>query len=155
MTTKSVWGPCVWYLFHTLAYSIKDNDLARFETVKTEFIKFAFRISTNLPCPECSQHAKQYISRINPSAIKTKTNLKTLFVDFHNAVNQRKGKAIFTMEEADAKYSTANVRMVIEYFFQIYGKKTVNVKLMVNNFHKDILLSEFRAWTIQNSSMFY
>ena len=99
MTTKSVWGPCVWYLFHTLAYSIKDDDPTRFETVKNEFIKFAFRISTNLPCPECSQHATQYISRINPAAIKTKTNLKTLFVEFHNAVNQRKGKPIFTFEE--------------------------------------------------------
>lgn len=155
MTTKSVWGPCVWYMFHTLAYSIKDDNHARFELVKNDFIKFAFRISTNLPCPECSQHAKQYLSRINPAAIKTKDNLKTFFVEFHNAVNHRKGKAVFTIEEADAKYSTANVRMVIEYFFQIYGKKTVNVKLMVNNFHKDILLSEFRAWTIQNSSMFY
>jgi len=155
MTTKSVWGPCVWYLFHTLAYSIKDDDPTRFESVKNEFLRFAFRISTNLPCPECSQHATQYLSRINPVAIKTKQNLKTFFVEFHNAVNHRKGKAIFTIEDADAKYSTANVRMVIEYFFQIYGKKTVNVKLMVNNFHKDILLSEFRAWTTQNSSMFY
>jgi hypothetical protein len=31
----------------------------------------------------------------------------------------------------------------------------VNVKLMVNNFHKDILLSDFRAWVMQNTSMFY
>jgi len=155
MTTKSVWGPCVWYLFHTLAHNIKDDNTARFEHIKNEFLKFSFRIATNLPCPECSQHAKQYLSRINTAAIKTKDNLKVFFLEFHNSVNHRKGKAIFTMEEADAKYSTANVRMVIEYFFQIYGKKTVNVKLMVNNFHKDILISEFRAWTTQNSSMFY
>ena len=155
MTTKSVWGPCVWYLFHTLSYHIKDANAAEFEKTKTEFIKFAFRISTNLPCPECSQHATQFVGRVNPAAIKTKDQLNGLFIDFHNAVNQRKGKPAFTREEAYAKYKTANVRLVIEYFFQIYGKKTVNVKLMVNNFHKDILLSEFRAWMTQNTAMFY
>lgn len=155
MTTKSVWGPCVWYLFHTLSYHIKDANAAEFEKTKTEFIKFAFRISTNLPCPECSQHATQFVSRVNPAAIKTKDQLNGLFIDFHNAVNRRKGKPAFTREEAYAKYKTANVRLVIEYFFQIYGKKTVNVKLMVNNFHKDILLSEFRAWMTQNTAMFY
>jgi hypothetical protein len=155
MTTKSVWGPCVWYLFHTLSYHIKDANAVEFEKTKTEFIKFAFRIATNLPCPECSQHATQFVSRVNPASIKTKDQLNGLFIDFHNAVNRRKGKPVFTREEAYAKYKTANVRLVIEYFFQIYGKKTVNVKLMVNNFQKDILLSEFRAWVTQNTVMFY
>jgi hypothetical protein len=155
MTTKSVWGPCVWYLFHTLSYHIKDTNAAEFEKTKTEFVKFAFRIATNLPCPECSQHATQFVGRVNPALIKTKEQLNGLFIDFHNAVNQRKGKPVFTRDEAYAKYKTANVRLVIEYFFQIYGKKTVNVKLMVNNFHKDILLSEFRAWVTQNTGMFY
>ena len=155
MTTKSVWGPCVWYLFHTMSYHIKDTNAIEFEKTKTEFVKFAFRIATNLPCPECSQHATQYVSRINPASIKTKEQLKDVFIDFQNAVNRRKGKPVFTREEAYAKYKTANVRLVIEYFFQIYGKKTVNVKLMVNNFHKDILLSEFRAWVTQNTGMFY
>ena len=155
MTTKSVWGPCVWYMFHTLSYHIKDTNAVEFEKTKNEFIKFTFRIATNLPCPECSQHAAQFVNRVNPASIKTKDQLNGLFIDFHNAVNHRKGKPVFTREEAYAKYKTANVRLVIEYFFQIYGKKTVNVKLMVNNFHKDMLLSEFRAWVTQNTAMFY
>ena len=155
MTTKSVWGPCVWYMYHTLAYHIKDADAVAFETTKTKFLEFAFRIATNLPCPECSQHATQYIRHINPALIKTKEQLNLFFIDFHNTVNRRKGKPVFTKEEAYAKYQTANVRLVIEYFFQIYGKKTVNVKLMVINFHKDILLSEFRAWIVHNAFMFY
>jgi len=142
-------------MFHTLSYHIKDTNAVEFEKTKNEFIKFTFRIATNLPCPECSQHAAQFVNRVNPASIKTKDQLNGLFIDFHNAVNQRKGKPVFTREEAYAKYKTANVRLVIEYFFQIYGKKTVNVKLMVNNFHKDMLLSEFRAWVTQNTAMFY
>ncbi len=152
MTTKSVWGPCVWYLFHTVAHHIKE-DHPNFERAKNQFITFSFRIATNLPCPECSHHATAYLSKINPQMIKTKYDLKMLYINFHNAVNIRKDKPIFTIEEADAKYKNANVKLIIEYFFQIYGKKTVNVKLMVNNFHKDILLSEFRTWTIQNISI--
>jgi hypothetical protein len=142
-------------MYHTLAYHIKDANPTAFETAKTKFLEFAFRIATNLPCPECSQHATQYIRNINPALIKTKEQLNLFFIDFHNTVNRRKGKPVFTKEEAYAKYQTANVRLVIEYFFQIYGKKTVNVKLMVNNFHKDILLSEFRAWIVHNAFMFY
>jgi hypothetical protein len=153
MTTKDVWGPCIWYLFHTLAHHIKD-DIAQFETVKNEFIAFSFRIATNLPCPECSKHANAHLSKINTKMIKTKTDLKMLYVNFHNAVNVRKGKPVFSLEDADAKYQNANVKMVVEYFFQIYGKKTVNVKLMINNFHKDILLSEFRRWVLQSIPAF-
>jgi len=135
-----------------VAHHIKE-DHPNFERAKNQFITFSFRIATNLPCPECSQHATAYLSKINPQMIKTKYDLKMLYINFHNAVNIRKDKPIFTIEEADAKYKNANVKLIIEYFFQIYGKKTVNVKLMVNNFHKDILLSEFRTWTIQNISI--
>lgn len=152
MTTKAVWGPCVWYLFHTVAHHIKE-DHPKFETAKNEFIAFSFRIATNLPCPECSQHATAYISKITPQMIKTKHDLKMLYINFHNAVNIRKGKPLFTLEEADAKYKNANIKLIIEYFFQIYGKKTINIKLMINNFHKDILLSEFRTWSVQNISL--
>jgi hypothetical protein len=136
-----------------MAHHIKE-DSARFETVKNEFISFSFRIATNLPCPECSKHATEYLSKINTKMIKTKTDMKMMYLNFHNAVNIRKGKPAFSLEDADAKYRNANVKMVVEYFFQIYGKKTVNVKLMINNFHKDILLSEFRAWVIQNIQAF-
>jgi hypothetical protein len=153
MTTKAVWGPCVWYLFHTLAHHI-DETSPKFESVKNEFISFSFRIATNLPCPECSQHATTYLSKVNPKLIKTKNDLKMLYLNFHNAVNIRKGKPVFSLQDADSKYEKANVKLIIEYFFQIYGKKTVNVKLMINNFHKDILLSEFKAWTVHNIQMF-
>ena len=98
--------------------------------------------------------ASPFTSPYNPKMIKTKTELKMLYINFHNTVNIRKGKPVFSLEDADAKYKNANVKLIIEYFFQIYGKKTVNVKLMVNNFHKDILLSEFKSWITQNISVF-
>ena len=30
MVAKSIWGPAVWYLFHTLAFKIKNDKLVEY-----------------------------------------------------------------------------------------------------------------------------
>ena len=43
MVSKSVWGPCVWYLFHTLAYkAVPDN----FPEIKADLIQYIQRIDS-------------------------------------------------------------------------------------------------------------
>ena len=155
MTTKSVWGPCVWILFHTLAFKIVP---AEFSSKKTDLINYIQRICSNLPCPECTQHAMEYMKqnlrRID--AITTKEHLQEFLVDFHNAVNVRKGKPVFTYKQAEDKYRLAKTSSVIQYFFQIYGEKSNgNLKMFTNGFQKQILLSEFSAWIVNNYSSFY
>ena len=119
MVSKSVWGPCVWILFHTLAFKIVP---AEFSSKKTDLINYIQRICSNLPCPECTQHAMEYMKqnlrRID--AITTKEHLQEFLVDFHNAVNVRKGKPVFTYKQAEDKYRLAKTSSVIQYFFQIY-----------------------------------
>jgi len=155
MVTKSVWGPCIWFLFHTLACKAVPAD---FPSIKTDLMNFIQRICANLPCPECTQHAsgfmKQHAQRI--AAITTKEQLQQFLVDFHNAVNVRKGKAIFTYEQAENQYRLAKTGHVIQYFFKIYGERSNgNLKIFTNGFQKQILLSEFSAWVINNYSKFY
>ena len=41
MVSKSVWGPCVWYLFHTLAYKAVPSN---FNEIKDELIQYIQRI---------------------------------------------------------------------------------------------------------------
>jgi len=156
MVSKSVWGPCVWFLFHTLAYKAVPENFAE---IKTELIQYIQRICANLPCPECTQHATEYMkhhSRVL-SMITTKDQLHHFLVDFHNVVNVRKNKARFTYEEADAKYKLAKTGDIVQYFFKIYGERSNggNLKLFVNGFQKQILLSEFSAWMVRNYSKFY
>ena len=155
MVSKSVWGPCVWILFHTLAFKIVPAD---FSSKKTDLINYIQRICSNLPCPECTQHAMEYMKqnlrRID--AITTKEQLQEFLVDFHNAVNVRKGKPAFTYKQAEDKYRLAKTSQVIQYFFQIYAEKTNgNLKMFTNGFQKQILLSEFSAWIVNNYSSFY
>jgi hypothetical protein len=156
MVTKSVWGPCVWYLFHTLAYkAVPEN----FNEIKDELILYIQRICANLPCPECTQHATEYMkahARIL-SLITTKDQLHYFLVDFHNAVNMRKKKPKFTYEEANEKYKLAKTYEVVQYFFKIYGERSSggNLKMFTNGFQKQILLSEFSAWMVRNHPKFY
>jgi hypothetical protein len=156
MVSKSVWGPCVWYLFHTLAYKAVPENFAE---IKAELIQYIQRICANLPCPECTQHATEYMKQHSRalSLITTKEQLQQFLVDFHNVVNVRKQKPRFTYEQADAKYKLAKTSDVVQYFFKIYGERSNggNLKLFVNGFQKQLLLSDFSAWMVRNYGKFY
>jgi hypothetical protein len=130
-----------------------------FNEIKDELILYIQRICANLPCPECTQHATEYMkahARIL-SLITTKDQLHYFLVDFHNAVNMRKKKPKFTYEEANEKYKLAKTYEVVQYFFKIYGERSSggNLKMFTNGFQKQILLSEFSAWMVRNHPKFY
>jgi hypothetical protein len=155
MVSKSVWGPCIWYLFHTLAYKIVPSE---FTNIKNELIVYIQRICSNLPCPECTQHATEYMKQNarRISLLANKEQFQEFMVDFHNVVNVRKGKPVFTYQQAEEKYKLAKTSQVIQYFFRIYGEKSNgNLRLLTNSFHKQILLSDFSAWIVTNYSKFY
>lgn len=47
----------------------------------------------NLPCAECRGHSKEYISE-NPPDLSSSQSLQVWAWRFHNAVNERLGKAL-------------------------------------------------------------
>ena len=149
MVAKSVWGPAVWYLFHTLAFKIKND---KFNEMKNSLLDFFVLISANLPCPECAEHAQQETKNLDKSKITNKIELCTYFFNFHNRVNARTKKKIFTMEEYIAKYNKAVTRNVISNFFITMSKSDHNVKLMINSFYKSNAVSSLKKWIIQNAS---
>lgn len=156
MVSKSIWGPCVWYLFHTLAYKAVPGDFAE---IKADLIQYIQRICANLPCPECTQHATEYMAKNARvlAQITTKEQLHYFLVDFHNVVNARKQKSPFTYEQAEEKYKRAKTADVVQYFFKIYGERSNggNLKMFTNGFHKQLLLSDFSAWMVRNYGKFY
>ena len=151
MTTKDTWGPAIWTLFHTLAEKVNDEN---FHEVKTDLFGFIKRICFNLPCPDCAAHATQIISKVNPSSFNNKQQLQMFLFNFHNSVNARVGKRAFTIEELNAKYSRANTFVVVPYLIKVYSHRNTNVRLLVNSFHKDILIKDFIKWMRENSSKF-
>lgn len=151
MATKDTWGPATWTLFHTLAEKVNDEN---FNDVKSDLFGFIKRICFNLPCPDCAAHATQFISKMNPNAFENKHQLKVFLLNFHNSVNARTGKRPFTVEEMNAKYALANTFVVIPYFIKVYSHRNTNVRLLINSFHKDILIKDFIKWIRENGHKF-
>ena len=151
MTSKDTWGPATWTLFHTLAEKVKEDD---FNHLKSEMLSYIKRICYSLPCPDCAAHATHFISKLTPDQFATKHTFKLFLFHFHNSVNMRTGKCPFTIEELNAKYSKANTFNVITYFIKVYSYRNTNVRLLINSFHKDILIKDFIKWIRDNSCKF-
>jgi hypothetical protein len=151
MVGKSVWGPAVWYLFHTLAFKMKSQ---HFNETKNSLLDFFVLITANLPCPECTEHAQQEVKKLDKSKITNKKELCTYFCNFHNKVNFRTKKKIFTIEEYVSKYKNSVTRNVISNFFISMTKSDHNVKLMINSFYKSNAIASLKKWIMQNHSKF-
>jgi hypothetical protein len=137
------WGPCTWYLFHTLAEKIL---VEKFDNIKDSFLDIIIRCCNNLPCPDCSMHAKQQLSSLNRSSIKTKDDLKLMLHSFHNIVNNRLNKPQFSTDELNNKYKLANTTNIVRHFIQIWGKPSHNPKLMTEDLHKSRVVKDFINW---------
>ena len=151
MASKDTWGPATWTLFHTLAEKIQDT---QFNDTKSDLLTFIKRICSNLPCPDCAAHATQYTSKLTPNHFTSKEQFKLFLFHFHNSVNIRTGKRPYTLEEMNAKYSRANTFVVVPYFIKVYSYRNTNVRLLINSFHKDILIKDFIKWMRENSHRF-
>ncbi len=137
------WGPCTWYLFHTLAEKIKEES---FDSQKLNVINFIKRLCSSLPCPDCANHARSRLQQLNVNAIKTKNDLKMMLLSFHNEVNIRIKNPIFTEKELNDKYSKAQTINIVQYFVQIWSQKAPNPKLMAEALHKNLVVNDFIAW---------
>lgn len=151
MVSKDVWGPATWTLFHTLAEKVKEEN---FNEVLPDMLIMVKRICANLPCPDCSAHATQIMSKITHNQFVSKESFKTFLFHFHNSVNVRTGKRPFTIEELNAKYVRANTFVVVPHFIKVFSYRNTNVRLLINSLHKDILIKDFIKWIRENGSKF-
>tara|TARA_B110000285_G_scaffold226216_1_gene285612 strand:- start:51 stop:512 length:462 start_codon:yes stop_codon:yes gene_type:complete len=143
--TKS-WGPCTWFLFHTLAEKIKEE---RFMELKPGLIDIIKNICSNLPCPDCKQHATAKIKTLNDKAINNKDSLKKALLLFHNEVNKRLNKPQFIWEELNNKYSKGKILDIVVYFRQQWNIKSSNPKLMNEALHRKLMLDDLHSWCLK------
>ena len=66
------WGPHIWDFLHTFCERIDEKQLIM---NKNSIYEFLMRILCNLPCPECSFHARQYFLKFNFNNLKNKNQL--------------------------------------------------------------------------------
>jgi len=150
-TGKLRWGPPIWELFHTLAEKIKPE---HFTALKSGILNSIYSICANLPCPDCANHATQYLNGINFNVIKTKDDLKNMLFRFHNSVNLRKGAPAFDYAELTPKYSSANTSIIIQKFMDVFAKKSYNIRMIADDFQRNRVIGQLKQW-LSNHLQFF
>jgi Erv1 / Alr family len=149
--SRSRWGPSTWFLFHTLAQKIKEEE---FMNIRNELLDLIKSICFNLPCPSCAQHATEYISKLNYNSIKNKEDLKMYFLQFHNVANKKSNKSIFTITELNEKYSNANTVNIIKNFIIVFQYKSKSFNMIANEMQRDRQIEQYKTWFNKNINSF-
>jgi hypothetical protein len=149
MSPPEVWGPPVWTFIHSLAENIREN---KYNVLKQDLFSVIQRICNFLPCPECSQHAKLFLNKVNMNLITDKSQFKGLLHLFHNVVNKRKRKPAFNYMDLN-KYKTINVLNAFNNFVRVYNTKG-NMKLLMETFQRSLVVKDVRQWLLSNVNHF-
>jgi hypothetical protein len=148
---KVKWGEPTWYLLHVLSIKVKDSE---FKNIRVDLLNRIYAICTNLPCPDCANHAKTYLDNINFNSIQTKEDLKLLLYNFHNDVNKRKGYPFFPYDTFEEKYSKAITMNIIRNFMFYFSDKHRSFKLLPNDLHRSQLCIILKKWFNENIQYF-
>lgn len=150
MVAKEIWGNSCWYLFHATAFKLNPNA----EHLIIPLLNLYISISLNLPCPTCRSHASKTIAKTNFSLIKNKSDLVNLMFNYHNYINKRLKKNIFTKEEHDKLYSRAKLTKIINGWIQIMSMESHNQQDMMNNITKRKLIQRVINFLKKNRAHF-
>jgi len=148
---KMRWGEPTWFLFHTLAHKIKDDV---FDEKKLDLLNTISMICSTLPCPNCANHATEYMKQINFYSIRTKQDLKNMLFQFHNVVNQRKNFPLFSINDLDTKYSAANTLKIIQNFMYFFQDKHFSIRMIANDMYRAKIIENLKTWFNENIQYF-
>jgi hypothetical protein len=148
---KMKWGEPFWFLFHTMAEKVKDE---LFPSVREELLNLIYTICINLPCPDCSKHATQYLNGIHFKRIQSKSELKEMLFIFHNVVNKKKNIPLFSREDLDTKYSNALMIPILNNFMVHFRNKKSSIQMIANDFHRERIFKELQNWFNKNIHIF-
>jgi hypothetical protein len=149
MAPPEVWGPPVWNFIHTLAEKVNEDS---FNVVKTTLFLIIKRICIYLPCPECSQHAKFFLMKVNIAKINSKSEFKHMLFVFHNVVNNRKRKPLFNYNILN-KYKFMTIPETYNKFINVYNTKG-NLNLIMESFQRSLVIKELQFWLQRNHKYF-
>jgi hypothetical protein len=146
-----LWGAPTWYFFHTLAAKIKPE---QFEEHKLQILQMISNICNNLPCPSCTEHAKQYIQKMNANSITCKKDLMQFLFVFHNTVNERKRKTVFSYDDLIEKYKKANLINITNTFLYYFKMEHHAVRMIADGMHRKRTATNIQSWLQTNIHIF-
>jgi hypothetical protein len=97
-----IFGPPLWFTLHNAAAHYNTNPSKEEQDMMKIFL---ISLPGLIPCLKCNQHTMKYLqtSDLN-KAVKNKNNLIKFMLDFHNSVNQRLNKPLWTLKQVLEKY---------------------------------------------------
>jgi hypothetical protein len=137
------WGGITWVFLHTLSYKVHPEHYQQIKVMLWSHIK---QLCSNLPCPDCATHASQYLKNI--AVPETKERLIRVLVDFHNVVNQKLSKPLFSIQDMD-KYNTVNLTIAFYACKRVISVQPYNPRLMMNKIITQNTLNKFQVWLQQ------
>jgi len=142
------WGPPIWTLFHTIIEHVPETS---FDLVGQPIFIFINRICRLLPCPECQEHAKKYLSnqRINTGSKKV---LREFIHKFHNMVNRYKKYNEPTLEILD-QYREKNLIEVYNNFVKVFSSRG-NIRMLADTMQRNMIMKDFKRWLLANTEIF-
>ncbi len=147
MTSR--WGPSVWFFFHTMVATIKEDS---FHIIGIQMLNYIVQISSMLPCQDCSNHAKIFFNKININHFNTKEKAIQLLYVFHNAVNKHTKKQLYPFNAMNI-YEKSNIFYAYSNFIKAYNSN-IPSKLTTDTFARKALLSRLQKWVTTNHPHF-
>jgi len=140
IASKNEWGNSAWTFMHVIACKVK---IEEFSKQKENIMTIIRGICSNLPCPDCRSHAEKQMRRLNSVNITTKEEMKEMLREFHNSVNIRTNKRIFSKGEM-VKYEKASTSEAVSVFFKTWFAGSSTPRLMMDTFAR----VRFLEWII-------
>ena len=110
----NTWGPSLWSAMHSLALTYP-TAVQTDDPKKVSMFKFLESLKDLIPCAECRAHYVDWFETVfekgkNSDALLSRETLSKKIFDFHNEVNLRTNKPLFSEEELRKKYLTSNTK---------------------------------------------
>lgn len=149
--TTDIWGPHTWIFLHTLATKVYHHNFHK-------ILNFIIQICQNLPCPDCTIHATQFIQQnlhkfYNPKknilrSNEQHTHLTQFLYVFHNSVNKRKRQPKFDYNKIQI-YSKISIITAFYNFANVFHTRG-NLTQINESFRRQMLIESIRKWIITN-----
>jgi len=139
------WANPTWFFFHTLIEKIHPD---HYSIIKNELLGQIKNICSILPCPDCANHATEYMKQIKQPP-PDKEGFKRMLYQFHNTVNVMTKKQLFRYEEMEM-YSRVNLTVCYSLFRREFVKKTYNPKMLMDSMNRTNYIKKLDIWMIQN-----
>jgi len=148
---KMKWGAPTWIYLHTMAEKVMDKS---FMEIRSDLLRIIYNICTNVPCPLCSSHAKEYLNKHSILNVRSKDELQKFLYIFHNEVNQRKNYPKFAFTDLTTTYHNGNYKQIVNNFMHYYQERSRNIHLIADEMYRQRIVKTIRQWIVDNINHF-